>query len=242
MGLGTDMGSIGAWLTAYFLGYEGQVAHTGYRCYLYQHIGVFGFSSLRIRFRSSKPPPLHYLALIYPSLDNQPSQLEHHTLTLTRISVSVPIYFRWLSISFLHYIHSVYFGGMGIPRLTSHLQPYATLTNLGCNTPECSHHHRKHKEHNIFIDGPGLAYHVYYRALSQSPTVSNAYDAAPSYSEIGQATIAFLHELESYGLLVYAFIERQHFIVDAVAKASAVQEFTSMATSRPTKRESGSAA
>lgn len=140
-------------------------------------------------------------------------------------------------------LHSLrLFWGMGIPRLTSHLQPYATLTNLGCNTPECSHHHRKHKEHNIFIDGPGLAYHVYYRALSQSPAVSNAYDAAPSYSEIGQATIAFLHELESYGLLVYAFIERQHFIVDAVAKASAVQEFTSMATSRPTKRESGSAA
>lgn len=97
---------------------------------------------------------------------------------------------------------------MGIPRLTSHLQPYATSTILGCNIPDCSHHRQNQKERKIFIDGPGLAYHVYYRVLSHRPTVLNAYDAAPSYAEIGQATIALLGELDLYGLLMYAIIQR----------------------------------
>jgi len=131
---------------------------------------------------------------------------------------------------------------MGIPRLTSHLQPYATSTILGCRTRDCSYHRRDQEERKIVVDGPGLAYHIYYKVLSQSSTVLNAYDAAPSSADIGQATTAFLHELELHGLLMYAFIDRQRLVINAVAEAPAVQVSTLMATSHPTKRKSGSAA
>ena len=91
---------------------------------------------------------------------------------------------------------------MGIPHLAQLLQPYAVSTVLGCKTPAC----KKHKlqqgilEREIIIDGPGLAYHVYYKILAHKPRTLNAVDAIPSYSEIGNATITFLDELVSYGL------------------------------------------
>ena len=88
---------------------------------------------------------------------------------------------------------------MGIPRLISHLQPYAITTIIGCKQPDCPQHQRRSSERNITIDGPGLAYHVYYRLLAYKPTLLNAYDAAPSYAATGTAVLGFLDELQFYG-------------------------------------------
>ena len=55
------------------------------------------------------------------------------------------------------------------------------------------------------VDGPGLAYHVYYRLLAYRPASLNALDGVPSYSEIGKGMIIFLDELRAYGLVMYRF-------------------------------------
>ena len=54
------------------------------------------------------------------------------------------------------------------------------------------------------IDGPGLAYHIYYRLLAHKNPILNVYDAIPSYAEIDRGTVAFLDELHNYGLTMYA--------------------------------------
>ena len=91
---------------------------------------------------------------------------------------------------------------MGIPHFAQLLQPYAIPTVLGCKTPGCERHRPRQEtsEHQVIIDGPGLAYHVYYKVLAYKPRTLNAVDAIPTYSQIGNAAITFLDELRSYGL------------------------------------------
>lgn len=85
---------------------------------------------------------------------------------------------------------------MGIPRFAGHLQHYSVSTTLG--------HKSAHDNDSdtvdppkFLIDGPGLAYHVYYR-LAHRFNALGAFDALPSYDQIGQAAIAFLSELEAH--------------------------------------------
>ena len=84
---------------------------------------------------------------------------------------------------------------MGLPRFVGQLQHYSISTTLG--------HKSTHRNENsgddtvplkFVIDGPALAYHIYYRLSHRS----NALEALPSYGQIGQATIAFLSELEAH--------------------------------------------
>ncbi|KAL8995272.1 MAG: hypothetical protein Q9169_004945 [Polycauliona sp. 2 TL-2023] len=84
---------------------------------------------------------------------------------------------------------------MGIPRFAGHLQPYSINTTLGykgaCSTSDVADPPR------LVIDGPGLAYHIYYR-LAHRSNAQGAFDASPSYHRIGQAAVAFLCELEAH--------------------------------------------
>lgn len=92
---------------------------------------------------------------------------------------------------------------MGIPRLTSYLQPYFTSTVLGCSNHDCSLH--KERSIGLIIDGPGLIYAVYYRLLAWKPASLNALDAQPSYREIGNATVQFLEQVAACGIAMYVF-------------------------------------
>ena len=74
---------------------------------------------------------------------------------------------------------------MGIPHLITYLRPYAI--------------HKSLDEQTVVIDGPGLAYHIYHICLSARPASWNAFEAAPSYAELGQAVVAWLDGLRKSG-------------------------------------------
>ena len=96
---------------------------------------------------------------------------------------------------------------MGISHLITHLRPYATEI--------CHDHGTSTRRSDLFvnsetamvIDGPGLAYHVYYTYLARQHRGAAAIGAALSHQDIGQAVIAWLDELQLCGLRVYDAIE-----------------------------------
>lgn len=78
---------------------------------------------------------------------------------------------------------------MGVPRLYTHLRPFARPETFpagsgGVPTP-------------LFIDGPGLAHHVYRLSCSSS---SSALCSAPSYCELQAAIITYLDVLSASSL------------------------------------------
>jgi len=80
---------------------------------------------------------------------------------------------------------------MGIPYLINSLRPFAQQDVLSG------------KGKDACIDGPGLAYHIYFTCLGSRPSsVWNPYEAAPSYEEIGKTAIAWLDALQCGGLTV----------------------------------------
>lgn len=91
---------------------------------------------------------------------------------------------------------------MGIPHLLRHLAPYAETIVLGCKAKSCEEHPTAEK---IVIDGPSLAYYIYYRILAHRPADLCPVDAIPSYDELGKAVLTFLEELQCCGAIMYAF-------------------------------------
>ncbi|KAL8900125.1 MAG: hypothetical protein Q9207_005848, partial [Kuettlingeria erythrocarpa] len=89
---------------------------------------------------------------------------------------------------------------MGIPRLAGHLQPYAVTSSLGCKAVDSSDqpNDTSPSPSSIIIDGPSLAYQVYQRLFAHHATSLKGLDAIPSYSQIGEAVIAYLDGLETY--------------------------------------------
>lgn len=83
---------------------------------------------------------------------------------------------------------------MGIPHLITHLRPYAQAESLSGK--------------RICIDGPALAYHVYFICLAARFSSENPFEAMPSYQEIRDTTIAWLYGLEASGatMLVSSYI------------------------------------
>lgn len=88
---------------------------------------------------------------------------------------------------------------MGVPHLIANLQPHAEtilLTKSEVRTgSDTSNTFTK-----LVIDGPGLAYHIYYKCLSLRANARNALEAYPSYQELGHAVVAWLNHLDAYGL------------------------------------------
>ena len=97
---------------------------------------------------------------------------------------------------------------MGIPRLASHLQPYAIPVTLGCNDPGCKIHPDisssvPFANQRFIIDGPSAAFFIYYKILAQKSHSLNALDAIPSYHELGNAIVVFFDELKTRGVEMY---------------------------------------
>lgn len=79
---------------------------------------------------------------------------------------------------------------MGIPGLTVKLQPYAVPATLGTY-----HGDATQDTSRVIIDGPSLAYHIYYRLLAYKSASLNALDAAPSCKEVGRGALIFVDAL-----------------------------------------------
>jgi len=78
---------------------------------------------------------------------------------------------------------------MGIPGLKRLLEPYAT--------PRSS----KIEPCQAAIDGPALAYHIL--GLCLRKTLKSSPFEQPSYELLGQTAVAWLDEVETYGIHVY---------------------------------------
>lgn len=85
---------------------------------------------------------------------------------------------------------------MGIPGLTVKLQPYAVPATLG------TYGDASQDTSRVIIDGPSLAYHIYYRLLACKPASLNALDAVPSYQELGQGALEFLDALRAQDVVM----------------------------------------
>lgn len=107
---------------------------------------------------------------------------------------------------------------MGIPKLVSMLQPFASRHQLS-NTKEAGENSifLRHREETrgenrddgptareAIIDGPALSYHAYGMAVASRDNASNALDAIPSYREVNAIVLECLAVLESYGFRIAA--------------------------------------
>ena len=93
---------------------------------------------------------------------------------------------------------------MGIPYLRRRLQPYSESRCLGRNSIDCERHklNTRAQNPNVIVDGPCLAYFVYYRLIAHKSISLGPIDAQPSYEELGRGVIALLNQLESSGLRI----------------------------------------
>ena len=91
---------------------------------------------------------------------------------------------------------------MGIPHLSHQLQPHGVKVVLSRTTTTDSA-----GQFSTIIDGPSLAYHCFHACMSRRSGARNAYEAAPSYRELGEAAVAWLEQIEHYGLRVYVSTE-----------------------------------
>lgn len=75
---------------------------------------------------------------------------------------------------------------MGIPRLKRILEPHAERIKI----PTC----------NVVIDGPSLAYYIYF--VLKGGSKKSPFDQ-PTNELVGQTTIAWLDQIQACGLIVY---------------------------------------
>lgn len=111
---------------------------------------------------------------------------------------------------------------MGIPKLVSMLQPWASRHQLS-NTKEAGENSiflRQRDEtrgencdatrslgptaREAIIDGPALSYHAYGVAVASRSNASNALDAIPSYKEVNAILLECLSVLEGHGFGIVA--------------------------------------
>ncbi|KAI9681422.1 MAG: hypothetical protein M1817_002706 [Caeruleum heppii] len=91
---------------------------------------------------------------------------------------------------------------MGIPHLITFLRPYAISFSLCSNDVSSDSGFLRRSHHDVIIDGPALAYHIFHLCVATRPDTLTALDALPPYRELGERTIYFLDQLEGYGCTV----------------------------------------
>lgn len=92
---------------------------------------------------------------------------------------------------------------MGVPGLSKVLETYAVFTTIGCKALGCERHPPHSSQRSkIVIDGPSFAYCIYHRLIREKPDWLTAVEIMPSYDEVGNGALAFLNELESYGVVM----------------------------------------
>lgn len=87
---------------------------------------------------------------------------------------------------------------MGIPRLTALLHPFATQVEWKRQHADPS----PNASPQVLIDGPALAYFIYHQCLSSEAIAANALEAAPSYAKLAETVVAWLDEIEEFGVKV----------------------------------------
>lgn len=89
---------------------------------------------------------------------------------------------------------------MGIPRLTALLHPYATpiewLRPGGVVV-------FKKPPPKLIIDGPALAYFIYYQCLSSETSTGSAREVMSSYERLSKTVIEWLNDIEEFGITVF---------------------------------------
>lgn len=75
---------------------------------------------------------------------------------------------------------------MGIPHLAANLRPFATPVDLA--------------GHSAVIDGPGLAYHIWYVCLASNGEARNPFEAMPSYRFLGETVIRWLDAVQAHNV------------------------------------------
>jgi hypothetical protein len=78
---------------------------------------------------------------------------------------------------------------MGVPHLITHLRPFATSIDL--------------TNQSAVIDGPALAYHVWYICLSLKPEARSPFEASPSYRLLGETAIGWLDNIQFHNVRLY---------------------------------------
>lgn len=95
---------------------------------------------------------------------------------------------------------------MGIPRLMTHLRSWARLETVDGSANEPRPDEEQTWRRRAIIDGPALAYHVYYAYLARPGGAASPPTTAPScspYRDLGRAVVAWLDRLRSCGLTMY---------------------------------------
>jgi len=95
---------------------------------------------------------------------------------------------------------------MGIPRLTALLHPYATQVEWKRQQGISS----RTTPPKLIIDGPALAYFIYHQCLSSAAHAANALEAVPSYAQLAESVVAWLSEIEDFGVEVFVNRLRSH--------------------------------
>lgn len=78
---------------------------------------------------------------------------------------------------------------MGIPRLTTTLRPYAVSEPL--------------KSRQVVIDGPALAYHIYYTLLNSRKQSRNQFEAALTHIELAHCALLWLDALRANEIIMF---------------------------------------
>lgn len=85
---------------------------------------------------------------------------------------------------------------MGIPHLYNYLRPYALPESFSSAAAQST---------PLYIDGPGLAHHVYHLALcSTRLTASNPWESAISYRDFQTAVVTYLDLLTEASFSMYS--------------------------------------
>ncbi len=90
---------------------------------------------------------------------------------------------------------------MGIPHLTTLLRPHALPVEWEYQGDASSEQESVNVKY-LIIDGPSLAHFIYHKCHEANTSARNAFQAIPTYAELGQAVVSWLRVLENFGLQV----------------------------------------
>ena len=93
---------------------------------------------------------------------------------------------------------------MGVPGLVTHLRPYATPEVTG-NGISMLPRGGQYRSHRVIIDGPALAYYVYYKDLERSAAVTCPPAVNLPNLHLGSAVLTWLDQCQAAGLKMYEY-------------------------------------
>jgi hypothetical protein len=99
---------------------------------------------------------------------------------------------------------------MGISGLTTKIAPYGErVTYIVTPSPPLS----IDTGVDVIIDGPSFSHFIYSKCLASNFRTRGTFEALPFYGELGDAALAWLRQLETFGLRVYVSSHIVHNIM-----------------------------